>query len=455
MSVIAGINKKSSLTPPQVMVLGFLLVIIIGAFLLSLPGMIQAGKHLSPLDAFFTSNSAVCVTGLVVTDTGTTFTFLGQLVVLALIQIGGLGFMTMSTIIFALLRRRIGLRERLLIRESLGQISLQGMVKLVKYVVRVTFIIEGTGALLLLTRWGPLYGFKRGLFLSIFHAVSAFCNAGFDILGPYTGPFTNLTAFVGDPLVNIVICSLIISGGIGFMVIADLYDTQRHHHPRLLLHTKIVLITTVVLIVVGTLAIFLLEYGNPATLGKLSLPQKIWASFFQAVTPRTAGFNTISIGDMSGATLLLIVILMFIGASPGGTGGGIKTTTFALLLISAGSVISAGEEINISGRRIPFDLALRALAITLLALFLVVIATMSLVIIEDKEFMSILFEVVSAFGTVGLSTGITPKLSIVGKMIIPFVMFVGRVGPLTLATALAQRRRGMPVSYPEERISIG
>ncbi len=455
MSVAAGINKKSSLTPPQVMVLGFLLVIIVGAFLLSLPGMTQAGKHLSPLDAFFTSNSAVCVTGLVVTDTGTTFTFLGQLVILMLIQIGGLGFMTMSTIIFAILRRRIGLRERLLIRESLGQISLQGMVKLVKYVVRVTFIIEGTGALLLLIRWWPLYGFKRGLFLSIFHAVSAFCNAGFDILGPYTGPFTNLTAFVGDPLVNIVICSLITSGGIGFMVIADLYDTRRHRHPHLLLHTKIVLVTTIVLIAAGTLAIFFLEYGNPATLGKLSLIQKIWASFFQAVTPRTAGFNTISIGDMSGATLLLIVILMFVGASPGGTGGGIKTTTFALLLISAGSVISAGEEINISGRRIPFDLALRALAITLLALFLVVIATMALVIIEDKEFMSILFEVVSAFGTVGLSTGITPKLSIAGKMIIPFVMFAGRVGPLTLATALAQRRRGVPVSYPEERISIG
>ncbi|MDD3925414.1 MAG: TrkH family potassium uptake protein [bacterium] len=454
---MSGNNVKSrySLTPPQVMVLGFLLVIIIGAFLLSLPVMLQDGKTLSPLDALFTANSAVCVTGLVVVDTGTTFTLFGQLIILALIQIGGLGFMTMSTIIFAFLGRRIGLRERLLIRESLGQLSLQGMVKLVKYVVRMTLVIEGVGALLLFARFGSLYGFWRGLYLSIFHAVSAFCNAGFDIFGPYTGPFSGFTSFVGDPLVNIVVSGLIILGGIGFMVIADLYDAQTHRRPRLLLHTRVVLIATGVLIAVGTLAVFLLEYGNPATLGKLPLLHKILAAFFQAVSPRTAGFNTISIGDMHGATLLLTVILMFIGASPGGTGGGIKTTTFAVLFISARSVITGHEEINVSGRRIPFDLALRALAVAMLALFLVIVATMILEITEGKEFMQVLFEVVSAFGTVGLSTGITPALSVVGKMIIPFVMFAGRVGPLTFAAALAQRKQSTVISYPEERISIG
>ncbi|MGB9803710.1 TrkH family potassium uptake protein [Desulfofundulus sp.] len=435
------------MTPPQVLVLGFAAVILAGALLLMLPVSSRSGRVTDFLTALFTATSAVCVTGLVVVDTGTYWSSFGQAVILTLIQVGGLGFMSMATLFFILMGRRIGLKERLIIQESLNQLRVAGVVRLVRAVVLFTFLTEGIFASILSLRFYFDYGFPRCLWLGVFHAVSAFNNAGFDLMGG----FRSLTGYVSDPVVTLSITSLIILGGLGFAVVMELYNYP--HTRRLSVHTRLVLRTTGALILCGATLFGLLEWGH--ILRDLPLSGKVLASYFQAVTPRTAGFNTVDIGRLHSATQFLIIILMFIGASPGSTGGGIKTTTFALLGITLCSLSRGKEDVEVFRRRIPPWQVYKALSVTLWAILLVSTVTLLLNVTEGGDFLAALFETVSAFGTVGLSMGLTPHLSPAGRVAIILTMFAGRVGPLTLAYAFAQRRRKTAIRYPEEKIMVG
>ncbi|NUK31849.1 Trk family potassium uptake protein [Parageobacillus sp. VR-IP] len=442
--------RKYYLDPPKVLVTGFAVIIFIGAMLLMLPVATNDGKGLSFLDALFTATSATCVTGLVVVDTGTTFTLFGQLVILALIQVGGLGFMTFATMFAFLLGKRISLQERLLLREAMNNLTLEGIVRLVKRVLIFTVIIEGIGGLVLAIRFAfdmpPLKAFYFGMF----HAISNFNNAGFDLMGD----FRSLTGYVEDPVVTLVVCALIILGGIGFIVINEVYEYRQTR--RFSLHTKVVAVTNGLLLAFGTLLIFLFELHNPKTLGPLSPLGKFLASFYQAVTPRTAGSNTLNIPDLTQPTLFLIIFLMFVGASPGSTGGGIKTTTFATLLGAVWSQIRGKEDVVFFKKRIMYDTIYKSLTVTISGLFIVMFVTMLLTITEKgKDFLMILFEATSAFGTVGLSMGLTPELSPFGKVLIIFTMFAGRVGPLTIAYAVTLHRKPDPFRYPKGKIMIG
>ncbi len=437
------------LTPAQVLVLGFAGVIFMGALLLTLPVASQSGKATPFIDALFTATSAVCVTGLVVVDTGTHWSVFGQVVILLLIQIGGLGFMTMATLFALMLGKRINLRERLLIQEALNQLSMEGVVRLVKYVLVFTFAIEGIAALILTVRWSFDLGWQKALYFGVFHAVSSFNNAGFDLFGN----FRSITGYVDDFTVNIVISGLIIVGGLGFTVLVDIY--QRRNWRLFSLHTKIVLAMSGFLIISGALVIFALEYSNLKTLAPLSTGGKVLASYFQSVTPRTAGYNTLAIAELRSATQFFIVLLMFIGASPGSTGGGIKTSTFTSLIGAVWAMIRGHEDVEVFERRIPKEIVYRALTITLAALSLVITVTMILTITEKADFLTLLFETTSAFGTVGLTMGITPDLSTFGRILISLTMFAGRVGPLTIAFAVAQRQNKQAYKYAKEKIMVG
>lgn len=441
-------DQGKKFSPHLVLIRGFLIVIVTGAILLSFPFAVHEGR-LPFLDALFTATSAVCVTGLVVVDTGTTFTLLGQIIIMLLIMIGSLGFMTMATLIFILLGRQITLKDRLLIHESFNTYNIQGMVVLILSVVKLALTFQLIGTLLLSIRLVPLYGWAKGLFFSLFHAVSAFGNAGFDLMGN----FTSLTTFVTDPLVTGTIAALFIIGGLGFTVVIECY--QKRKYAAFSLHTKVVLMVTAILLSFGALSVLFLEYTNNATLGPLPLFNKVSAAFFTAATPRTAGFNVIPTDLLHPYTLFFLMVLMFIGASPASTGGGIKTTTFVTLFYAVLNTVKGSYDIEIGKRRLPQNLIMRALAVVCLSFSLVVLAAFLLAITENKEFIATLFEVVSAFGTVGLSMGITPDLTPFGRIIIILVMFIGRVGPLTVAFALASRKSEKGIRYPEGRIFVG
>lgn len=437
------------LSPPQILVLGFAAVILIGTLLLMLPISSASGQSLRFIDALFTSTSATCVTGLVVVDTGTYFSVFGQITILALIQIGGLGFMTMATLFALLLKRKISLRDRLILQEAMNQSSMEGIVRLIRKVLLYSLVIEASCAALLALRWAVDMPFGRALYYGIFHAVSMFNNAGFDIFGGYR----SLTGYVNDPTVNIVVMFLIVSGGIGFIVMSDLMDYRKSR--RLLLHTKIVLSMTAALILIGTVVIFVFEFTNSRTLGPLNLGGKLWASFFQSVTPRTAGANTVDIAGLRQASQFFIVILMFIGASPGSTGGGIKTTTFTLMIGAVISMLRGREDIVLFRYRLAQERVFKALTITLLALLLIVSVSMVLSTTEGRPFLMILFETTSAFATVGLSMGLTPELTEAGKILICLTMFAGRLGLLTLAYALGPKQGKALYKYPEGKMIIG
>lgn len=436
------------LRPPQVLVLGFAIVIAIGTLLLTLPVASETGQPVSVVDALFTATSATAVTGLNTVDTPTTFSLFGELVILALIQTGGLSFMTLSTLVALLLGKRITIKERLVMQEALNQLTVAGVVRLSRYVLGFTLLAESTGGLLLAARFSRDMPVGQALYFGFFHAVSAFCNAGFSLFS------ANLVDYRGDLLVNLVITTLIIFGGLGFSVVADIY-TKRSWQ-RLSLHSKIVIRTTLLLLAGGTLLILALEYTNGKSLMPLPVGEKLLASYFQAVTPRTAGFNTLNIGDLRPVTLLFLIVLMFIGASPGSTGGGIKTSTFATIAAAVWSIIKGKMDIEIFGRRLPRGTVLKALAVAAVSMLLVITVTGILLVTEKAELELVLFEVVSAFGTVGLTAGLTPKLTVAGKLLISLTMYIGRVGPLTLAFAIAQRmgRQGIK-HYPEEGVIIG
>lgn len=457
MAVDALVGSARRMSPSRFLILGFTAIILLGALLLSLPVSNQSGQPQKFIDALFTATSATCVTGLIVVDTATNYTRFGQVVILMLIQVGGLGFMAMATMIFLLLGRRIGLRSRLLLQESYNKFSMQGLVKLTKTILGLTLIIEGIGAMLLSIRFSLLMPIGEALFSGVFHSVSAFCNAGFDILGSYSGPFTNLTAFSSDAFVLAIIGALIVLGGLGFPVMAEAIAYRTGKSAHLSIHTRLALTVTAWLLIIGTVGVFFLEYNNPATLGGLSFFNKISNSIFMSITPRTAGYNAISIGDLRGPTAMLVMMLMFVGASPSSTGGGIKTVTAAVLMMSLLATIKGDENIEYHERRIPRDQVMRATAVILLSAGIVLVGVFVMSLTEKSALLDMLFEVISAFGTVGLSRGITPHITDISRGLLIVIMLMGRLGPLTFAVALNYRKSmtKVKVSFPEEHVMIG
>lgn len=438
----------------SILALGFLAVILLGTILLALPAAARNGRSIGLFDSLFTSTSAVCVTGLVAVDTGTTFSLFGQVVLLALIQVGGLGFMVFATMIMVALGRKISIRGRMLIRESMNGATLSDLGRLTWLYLLLSIAIETVGTILLSVRFVPLFGWKRGIWMALFHAVSAFCNAGFDLFGNYA----SLTAFSGDPLVLLTVAALIILGGLGFSVILETLRSRQSFR-NLSLHTRIVLLTTLALLLTGTVFFWLAERTNAETLAGYGEGEKILNAFFQSVTMRTAGFNSFDLSRFRDGSKLFSSVLMTIGASPASTGGGIKTTTFAALALLMLSVVRGENEVNVSRRRLPGDIIRRALAVAVLFLTTLVTGTLVITFIENGRFPleDILFEASSAMGTVGVSAIGTPALQPASRAVLLPMMFLGRVGPLTLAAALAKRQGKMrPASkYPEERIMIG
>lgn len=454
-----------NLHPTQVIIGGFLLLIIIGALLLSLPIATKPGHHIGFLDAAFTSTSAVCVTGLVVVDTSTAFTMFGQIIIITLIQIGGLGFMTITSFVFMLVRRRITLSERMILRESLNEMHLSGLTSMIRRILKVTFTTELLGALIFATRFVPMFG-PKGLYLSVFHSISAFCNAGFDLFGQiFSQEYISLISFSGDAVIVLTTMALIIVGGLGFVVVCDVFNFKRiRNRAKLSRYSRFVLVVTGILILFGIVAFFSLEIGNPKTLGseELTTGEKILSGLFQSVTPRTAGFATIDQNNLMPASKFVTMLLMFIGASPAGTGGGVKTTTIAILLLYMFSGVKGKSDVRLMDRRIAQDTLKRAITIATLGIVFIFVTFFLLIVIEETSgelftFENIFYEAFSAFGTVGLSAGITPFLKTGSKIIIMCSMFAGRVGLMTLTFALANRANGRQakIRYPEERFMVG
>jgi len=445
-------NEPTKMHPTQVLVLGFLSLIAIGTILLNLPIASRSGESVGFVNALFTATSAVCVTGLVVVDTLTHWSTFGHIVILLLIQIGGLGFMTLGTLFAFIVGKKIFLKERMLMKESLNQFSVSGVVRLTKYILIMTFIIEGIGAVLLSTVFIPEHGLLKGIWYSIFHSISAFCNAGFSIIGN----FQSLTPYVNNPIMTMTVVMLVVLGGIGFVVILEVLEKKSFK--KFSLHTKLALTMTAALLILGFLAMISLEFNNPATMGDLPWHGKILSAIFHSVTPRTAGFNTLPMGSMTVAALFITMVFMFIGGSSAGTAGGVKVTTVGLVIAGVASEIKGKNDIEAFEKRIPLHQIIRAIAIIGLSLGVVILVIMVLSITEQNaSFLEVMFEAISAFGTVGLSLGITTELSVIGKIVVAITMFFGRVGPLTIFLALAQRRQKNmgTLRYPEEKIIIG
>ena len=444
-------------SPARILIIGFAILISIGTLLLMLPFATNM-SGLGFIDAFFTSTSATCVTGLVIADTGNTFTTFGQLVILLLIQAGGLGIMTLSTLFILMAGRKPSLAGQIVIKDTFTQKGDRSVLSILRDVFLFTFIIEGIGAVLMFFCFLPGKNIMEAFYISVFHSVSTFCNAGFSL---FSG---NFVAYRGDLFLNIVMCLLVVSGGIGFLVLSEIkqqFPFNRRTWSRLSLHSKLVLFTTAILLLFGGFLIIGMEWHN--TLAPLSIPERFLAGFFQSVSARTAGFNTLSIGNMTNETLFVLILLMFIGASPGSCGGGVKTTTLTTLVMLGISRFRGRGRPQLFHRMISNESVGKAIGVVMVSMVVIVIATMILLMTEPGEvphaqtrgkFLELLFEVVSAFGTVGLSTGVTEGLRIMGKLVLIIVMFVGRLGPLVIALAVS--RHGAPrYHYAEENIMIG
>ncbi len=445
-------NKlRLSLTYTRIIALSFFGIIVAGSLLLTLPIAARSMEATPYINALFTAVSATCVTGLVTYDTFTHWSLFGQIIILCLIQIGGLGFMTLVTLLAMVLGKNIGLHERRLLMQSAGTLQIGGVVRLLRRIAMGTILFESAGAVLLAVRFCPRMGFLEGIYNAVFHSVSAFCNAGFDLMGKYKAS-SSFTLIYNDVIVNVTIMFLIIMGGLGFIVWNDIL-TFRGNLRKYKLHSKIVLTITATLILSGAALFFLFEY-NHSLLG-MSLHNKILASFFGAVTPRTAGFNTVEMTKMSESGSLLTMVLMLIGGSPGSTAGGIKTTTFAVLVIGAVASARQNRAINVWKRRLEDDVIRRASAVFMVYLAGVIVCTMLICAMQALPLKDVLFETISAIGTVGLSTGITPLLNPLSKILIMLLMYSGRVGGLSLALALAERREHVPIDRPVEKILIG
>jgi trk system potassium uptake protein TrkH len=447
--------KAFRLTPAQVIVLGFVGMILIGTLLLSLPFVASEGRMLRPMDALFTATSAICVTGLIVQDTAKDFTLFGQVIILFLIQVGGFGYMTIATILLVLLGKRIGMRERLAIQEALNTFTMEGLIRFVFGLIGFTLVIEAAGVVILTLRFLKDTDVPHALFSGIFHAVSAFNNAGFSVFS------TSLIEYRTDPVINLTITALAVMGGLGFLVYQDVYRFLRRETFRITVHTKMVLVASLFLLLAGMGGIFMLEAGNPATLQTAGAGERLWVSFFHSAVARTAGFNTVDIGTLLNPTLYLLIILMFIGGSPGSTAGGIKTTTFSLLVSMLWSTFRGHMEVTVFHRRIPPYLISNAFYLASLAMIFVTGTTLVLLYSEGRSFEHVLFEVVSATATVGLSVGdgatrsLSALFSDFGKAVITFCMLAGRIGPLMVGLSASERVRHERFRYPEEKVMIG
>lgn len=444
------IMRQNPLPPSKIIPLSFLIVILLGTILLLLP--ISSKRSLSFIDILFTATSATCVTGLTVLDVGETFTHFGQFIILSCIQIGGLGLMTFSSLVAILMGRSLSFKDRTLVIESFLPFHVKGIPNIIKQIVLYTFLIELFGGIFLFLSFSKRFQFWESVKLSIFHSVSAFCNAGFSLFSD------NLCSFREDIIVNITVILLIFLGGIGFFSIKVItgfviskIKKERFKPP---LHFKIVILTSLFLILIGAFIFSLLEWNN--TLKGLSPREKILASIFQAVTPRTAGFNTLDISMIASGTTLLIMILMFIGASPGSTGGGIKTSTFFILLYQIKSRLKGERGVFFSSRKIPSDIVNKALVVFFVSIGVVILSSFLILTFQKGgKFEVIIFEVFSAFGTVGLSKGITPLLNSISKIIIILTMFIGRVGPVILVYILKEPKEIEEITYPEEKVMVG
>jgi trk system potassium uptake protein len=453
------------MTVSRTICLGFIAVILAGTALLMMPFATNSGQWSSLITALFTATSAVCVTGHVVVDTATYFSGMGQFVIMLLVQIGGLGYMTVTTFLLLLLGRRFGLKDKIAIQQALDRRSLQGSNQILRSIVATTLIFELTGAFLLLLEFVPRVGWQKGLWFAVFHSVSAWNNAGFALFSD------NLVSYQGSLLLNMVITGLVIFGGIGYEVILELYLMLRERvtnspirtvrspkaQARLSLNFRVAVSTTIFLLLSGTLAIWLIEMRNTQTLNPLGTGQQLLAAWFQAVTSRTAGFNTIDISKMTTAGLFITIALMLVGGCPGGTAGGIKTTTARILASSTYAVLRGKESVVLYRRQVPNTLILKAVGVTFGSIMTVVVATIVISLVEPPtlNFIQILFEVVSAFGTVGLSMGITADLTPVSKLVLVATMYIGRVGVLLLIAALLGDPKSTAIRYPEESLLVG
>jgi trk system potassium uptake protein TrkH len=442
-------QPATPISSSMAMIYGFAALIVLGGILLWLPISSKTGQFTPPLTSFFTSTSAVCVTGLVVVDTADYWSTFGQAVIMALIHLGGFGFMTSATLFLLAFGRRIGLREKVIISESMGIARLGGVVKIIGLMAIFTILVEIIGAFCLYQTFSQVYSPGMSMWLSSFQAVSAFNNAGFDLIGNYQ----SLIGYQTDSVMLLTTAILIFLGGISFMVVADLIKVR--NLKRLSLDSKVVLTTTAFLLGIGMVIVLITEFNNDATLGALTIPQKLVNAFFLSVTARTAGFSTIPLNQMANYALFFLMFLMSIGGASGSTAGGIKVNTFGMLTATIWGTLRGKEFPGSFGREFAIEQILRALTVVLISFGFIAIVVLLLTVTEDFRFIDVAFETVSAFGTVGLSTGITPDLSILGRIIIILTMFIGRLGPLTLMLALVQRDKISKYRYPQEMMRIG
>ena len=444
--------RSTKINPLQVIACGFAIVILLGSVLLSLPCAAQDGKSIGFMDGLFTSTSAVCVTGLVVRDTGTTFSLFGQIVLLCLIQVGGLGFLTFATMILRMIGRQASLRERMLIRESMNEDGTAGMDKLIRWVAVCAFSVEFAGAVLLCFRFIPMYGVGKGIYYSVFHAVSAFCNAGFDLFGNYS----SLTGFRGDVLVNFTAMLMIVVGGLGFGVLRDLRRRMKGGYLRL--QTRLVLSVYFSLTLIGFVFTLVFEWNNPGTIGSLPFGEKLLAALFHSVTLRTAGFNTVDLAALRPASKLLNSLLMLIGAAPASTGGGVKVTTIAVILLSIRMTLRGDHAVSVYKRSVSGELIRRAIAVASIAVCIWLVDVIAISAMQPElPLADVLFECASAVGTVGVSAFGSASLNAVSRVLIIITMYIGRIGPMTAALMLARKQDGKKarINYPEGNIMIG
>ncbi len=438
------------MNPVRVLALSFFLLIFIGAVLLTLPIASKSGEFTPFIDSFFTSTSAVCVTGLITMDTATHWSVFGKAVILILIQIGGLGFMSFATLTAIYMGKKLGLKERLLMMEAYNAMSLQGIIKMVKYVVIFTFGVELAGALILMTQFIPMVGFKKGVLWGIWHSVSAFCNAGFDLFGN----FSSLTSVSTNKVILLTIGSLIAIGGLGFGVWIEIWNYREKK--KLSFHAKMVISITLILIFGGAFLFLIMEFTNPHTIRNMHFTDKVVNSIFASVSPRTAGFNSISTSEMTLAGRFLTILLMFIGGSPGSTAGGVKTTALGVLFLVSYTVLKGRHDPEAFGRRIGREVVYKAFTVFTIGLFIVGAVTMIMGFAEpNASFEELIYEATSAFATVGLTEGITPGLHSVSKIALIAGMFLGRVGPITVLLALSRNANPGSYQYPEGKILIG
>ncbi len=446
-------HLNQNLNPTRIVVVGFLLLILLGTFLLCLPISSQQGTFTNPVVCLFTATSATCVTGLVQVDTALHWTFFGQVVILALIQLGGLGFVSLMSLFALAFNRRIGLSQRLIIASAFNLNGTSGVVRLIRRAIRGTFLLEFCGAVILSIRFIPIFGVGKGIWYGIFHAISAFCNAGFDLMGGYSGEYSSLMAFSHDPVVLLTVAALVVVGGLGFFVWEDWME---HGFHGLGLYSKLVLRITTILITFGFIFYLVVEWSNPETLGAMNTFDKIVNSLFQSVTLRTAGFATLNQGAMDEGAQVMSIMMMLVGGSSGSTAGGLKTVTVGVLFLALRDAMRGHTDVVVGGRTISQKRVTNAMTLTLMMFILFLTGSVILTVVSDFPFLAVAFEVASAMATVGLSVGITPELNLFSTLLLTVLMYLGRVGIMSISIAfLTQNSPANKIHYPTVDVMVG